>query len=225
MIRLIILFLLTRLVFADGITPIENLKLTTDADGGGNIFSNTVIIWSESQYIDLITSGMALAAGPSKQAAITDTGTGRGIFAMGYQADDYSYGVVQMPHGLALTNSIRTNLVVYPHVHWSYAIAPTEGNSNVTWKIEWEWANMGEGFNLYGSSVVTVASFFATNSVITSFAPITNNRAKISSIFRFKLSRIPSASNSYPTATRVMLDEFDMHVPIDRIGSGYESHQ
>lgn len=189
---------------------------------GTTTTSNLVL--SAVNYIDLIAPGLSLTGGGTAPA-LTATGTGGPIFGMGYQDDDYAFGSLQMPHSLALTNETRTELVVYPHVHWSYATAPAVGASNIQWRLNYEWANIGGGFSATGFSTVVASSLMATNSMITSFAPITNNAAGISSIFRFKLSRIPYSTDAYGSGTRVIMDQFDIHVPVDRIGSRQEYAQ
>jgi hypothetical protein len=201
----------------------------TNASGGnaltvsGTATASNVVL-SAVNYIDLIAPGLSLTGGgPAPQ--LTATGVGGGIYGMGYQDDDYAFGSLQMPHSLALTNATRTSLVVYPHVHWAYATAPTGGNTNITWRLDYEWANLMGGFSSTGISTVVANSLIATNSMITPFAAITNNAAGISSIFRFKLSRIANGSNGYGATTRVIMDQFDIHVPVDRIGSSQKLSQ
>lgn len=188
------------------------------------VVSSKSFLLTSPQWIDLIAPGMALASGGNAPQLI-DANTGRHIFGMGYQDDDYAFGVLQMPHNLALTNDTRASLVIYPHIHWSSPAAPTPPNTNVQWTLVWEWANLTKGFSVSGSNSTQVGFAMATNAYITSLGAITNPAAGISSIFRFKLSRIPSTANGYGGNSRVILDQFDIHVPVDRVGSAQELSQ
>lgn len=185
-------------------------------------YSNTVRrgVMDHVNWIDLIAPGMSLAGGTAAPQLI-DTGIGVGIKGMGYDLNDIAYGALQMPHGLALTNATRSTLAIAPHLHWACPGATNPPNLNVTWELAWEWANIGAGFTLYGTNVITTSIASQTGHLIAAFGMITNNAAGISSMFRFRLGRTTSASNDYG-ATRVLLDQFDIHVPVDRLGSEQE---
>lgn len=215
------------------VVPSSSGVLLSPTSIGTNLYFSTTlpfsvtasnVILSGVKWIDLVAPAMALAGGAAAPQLI-DTGSGLGMQGMGYDNNDEAYGVLQMPHSLALTNANRSVLFIEPHAHWSTAAAAGAGTTNVQWRMIWCWASQrNSSFSFSGTSTVTMATTGITNSYYASFGNITNNGAGISSIFRFKIGRISSGANDYG-ATRVILDQVDIHVPVDRVGSSQITSQ
>jgi hypothetical protein len=211
-------------VFSQEKVEINKIRIRNDLVVESNIVAKT-FTQADVTWIDLMVPGLSFNIGASAPQ-LNATGTGKGIEAIGFDNIDIGYGSVQMPHGLALTNSSRSVLFIEPHVHWSLAVAPTPPNTNVTFRLIYEWGNINDGgFTTFGTNSITVGRLTATNSFVSSFGNITNNGAGISSIFRFKLTRPASASNDYGNSHDVLVDDVDVHVPIDRNGSANQYTQ
>lgn len=120
---------------------------------------------------------------------------------------------IQLPHLWAEGTSIK------PHVHWS----PSDANSgNVTWYLEYTWANYG---SVFPSSTTINATQAAAGTAFTSqiagFSDITATGKKISSMIMCRLYRDPSqASDTYNS--NAFLLGFDIHIQISSLGSRLE---
>lgn len=182
---------------------------------GGSLIVSTNITLERPQYIDLPVSSFALGAGANTPAFTLITGKQTGY--MGYDTTpDFAYGNVQMPHNIAVTNSLYPELVLVPHIHWTTPTNAAPASSNVTWRIAWTYTPKFSSTAISGTNTITVGLVgVQTNAgyhMLSELCRITNNTAAISDDLRFRISREASASND--VAGRVCLMYLDIHTPV-----------
>jgi len=116
--------------------------------------------------------------------------------------------IAQLPHRYAEGGDI------YPHVHWQ----PTTTNTgNVLWRLEYRWLNNGETAGSWTTADLTVAANgTAYTYQIDTWEPFSKANAEISSMLDIKLSRV-GGSDTY--TGEALLKEFDIHYPVDSMGS------
>ena len=127
--------------------------------------------------------------------------------------DNIVYLTLQLPH------SYKEGTDVVPHIHW----APMNTNTgSVTWKMEYQWKNIGEAFS--GSTttvaVTQAASGTTGEQMVASFGAIDGTGKGISSMFCARIYRDVDDGDDY-NANAAML-EFDIHFEKDTIGSDQE---
>lgn len=114
---------------------------------------------------------------------------------------------IQIPHWYKQGTNIS------PHIHWTQTHA-----GSVYWQIEYKWYNNGEeepaAFTTLGTAT-PVFTYSADSPLpmlaqITDFGHIDGTDKKISSIFKMKLSRLPSNPADNYTGD-ALLDSFDIH--------------
>ncbi|MCX6247233.1 MAG: hypothetical protein NTW10_05835 [Bacteroidetes bacterium] len=128
--------------------------------------------------------------------------------------EKYLYCEVQLPHGW------NEGSTIYPHIHW--APATSGGIGNVTWQLDYAWADKDAVFPLSTPVTATVASIptAAWTSTMTNFdggalgAGISGSGKHISSILVCRITRIPDGYNG-----AVSLVGFDILYEINTIGS------
>lgn len=174
-------------------------------------------IWDDV-LVQMFTSGRTNAYLPD----IIPVDNGGMIYSYGFITNRVAYGNVQMPHGLAWTNSVFPSLYVEPHVHISLSNAPAGGATNVTFHLEYQWGNISGSYsNVSGAVSNTIGLMSANTHYLLNFGHITNNAAvsNLSSVLRMRLTRGASAANVFPGNQHVILDAWDVHVPRMRNGS------
>lgn len=202
---------------------------TTNSILGSSVVLSTNTSLEMPEYIDLSMSGFALGAGGSAPVFTTITNKQTGY--LGFDTSpDILYGNIQLPHNIAQTNALFTNLVIVPHIHWCTPVNQGVG-SNVQWRIAWSYTPVNSTNTLSGTNAVEVSLTGAqTNAgyhIITELTRITNNVASISDDFRFRIDRIAAALGQ-EAAGRICLMYFDLHVPVANktlIGSRKEIQQ
>lgn len=190
------------------------------ATNGPTTVSNLVL--AAPQWIDVPVNygGVGLAtAAPTPVLASASTA----VQVLAFDNGDALYGNVQMPHNLATTNAAFPQQYITPHVHFSInGSTPDLTHTNITWQVEWEIADVNGTYTTRGTNSVTTgvaASAGSLNKHYTaSFANITNSTPLgISAIWRCRLTRPASAGQDYSNAHDVLLDGFDMHVPVGNV--------
>lgn len=207
-------------------TPVTLLGVSTTLSGA---LSNTVTdaavsnaLHQDVRWDDLDFPAVSFMTPAVNKPELALTATLGEMYGLGWEIDDLGFATRQFPHNLARTNAAfgRTGLVVYPHIHFSPTVTVTDGNSNVSWKATYEWANIGSNFiasAVTGSVTTTKGVVNAGDHVVADFPAITNDAASISSMFRVRLERVASAESN--NTSLVILDSFDIHYPTVSWGS------
>jgi hypothetical protein len=173
---------------------------------------------------DIATSGAILRGTGTGDPAWTEVEPGSGIYGVGFDAGESVNHAVQFKHGLASTNAAFPALYIEPHAHVSLSAAVAPAVSNHVWQLDYQWAKIGGDYLTTTNSIVVTNSFASTNAgmhSLVSFGYITNNlfQGTLSSIFRFRLSRVTYSTDAVPDGTEIIVDSFDIHAPMDRLGS------
>lgn len=194
-----------------GGVSVQNPAGTNRILGTTIISSNTAM--QQPQYVDLQVSTFALGGGANAPLFTAITGHQTGY--MGYDTTpDFSYGTVQMPHNLAVTNADYPELVLIPHVHWCSPIVQAPDATNVAWRLAWRYTPKFSTNTLAGTNFVLASVGSHTNEpgfhVLTEICRITNNTASISDDFSFRIDRVTTNNEA---SGRICLMYFDLHVP------------
>jgi hypothetical protein len=134
-----------------------------------------------------------------------------GVYALAFDdgTDEEVFFTAQIPHAYREASSIT------PHVHWS----PSDGNAgNVTWKLEYTWANIDGTFG--NTSTVSVTDSTDSTShkhLVANMTAISGAGKTISSMLQCRLYRDVSDGDDY--ASDAFLHEIDFHFELDTIGS------
>lgn len=191
-------------------TVIVTYDTATNMTVGGNLLLST------PKWVDVPVNYAYSVTGPSAPT-LTATTSNALISVLGFDNGDILYGIAQMPHNLAVTNSAFPNFYIQPHVHFSVDKYIDNTHTNVTWTMVWQWADENGNFTtLQGTNTVTtgIGTDAGAKHVIASLGYITNNAAGITGIFRCRLTRPASVAQDYSNAHDVFLNALDLHVPI-----------
>ena len=139
-----------------------------------------------------------------------------------WEIDSYGDGSGQFNHDLATTNAVFKNLYIVPHVHLTVTNIPA-GTSNATFKVDYVWCRIGSNFatSAVSGSITNTQTFTEANKhELMALGNITNNTAagSISSLFHYRLTRITSTAGDVGTED-VRVHDFDIHYPVNRLGS------
>jgi hypothetical protein len=171
------------------------------------------------QWIDIPMNYGFSVTGPTAPS-LTAVSPTSPIQALAFDNGDILYAQAQWQHNVASTNALYPEFLIYPHVHFSTVGAglPDATHSNVTWRIEWEWASI----NNFYTNAWSIGTNTATVGVTTNYfhymatlGPITNTVPPgISAIFRCRLMRPASGVRDYSNNHDVILDSIDVHIPV-----------
>lgn len=193
----------------------------------------TNFITSVPKWIDININYALSASGPTAPSlvSVTNPAADSLIKQLAFDNNDELFGQCQLPHNLAVTNSAFPAFYTEPHVHFDCKKAgvPSSTASNVTWRIEWEWANINGTWSR-GTNQATMGITNNYTHYMLELGHITNNPPlTISAVFRCRLTRPASAAQEYdpaPNSHEVILDAFDLHVPVgntNAIGSSSDN--
>ncbi len=179
----------------------------------------TNYVTSAIKWVDLNINYALSVSGPSAPSlvSVTNPASGSLIKQLAFDNNDELFGQCQLPHTSAITNAAFPAFYTEPHVHFDTIGTLNSTHSNVTWRIEWEWANINGGW-VRGTNQETMGVTNNFTHYILDLGHITNNPPmNISAVFRCRLTRPASATQEYdstPNSHTVILDAFDLHVPI-----------
>lgn len=187
----------------------------------------TNFVTSAVKWIDIPMNYSFSSLGPAAPA-LTATYTGSAIKCLAFDNDAILYAQGQFQHNVAVTNAAFPDFIFEPHVHFSLIGAtPGATTSNVTWRCEWEFADIG-GTWTKGTNSITYGVAATNTHYMAELGHITNNSATphLSSVFRCRLMRPESGGQEYSTSAEVLMDAFDLHIPVgnqNAIGSSQDS--
>lgn len=186
-------------------------------------YTTTAIKWIDipMNYAFSIAGANAPTLGPVTNASV--------INALLFKNTSELFAQCQLPHTVAITNAAYPAQYIEPHVHFDTIGTLGANNTNVTWRIEWQVADIGgtwrSGTNF--STNVIAANY---THYLAEFGHLTNNPPlNISAVFRCRLMRPNLTAGEYSPTTAtadVVMDAFDLHVPIgntNAIGSTTET--
>lgn len=141
-----------------------------------------------------------------------DDGAGStGVYALAFDdtIDEEVYFACQIPH------SYKEGTDIVPHIHW----APSDGNAgNVTWKLEYTWANIDGTYGNTATAVVTDSTDATSHKHLRAdLTTIAGAGKTMSSILMCRLYRDVSDADTY--GSDAFLLEFDFHIEMDTVGS------
>lgn len=179
----------------------------------------TNIVTSAIKWVDLNINYALSVSGPSAPSlvSVTNPASGSVIKQLAFDNNDELFGQCQLPHTSAITNASFPAFYTEPHVHFDTIGTLNSTHSNVTWRIEWEWANINGGW-VRGTNQETMGITNNFTHYMLDLGHITNNPPmNISAVFRCRLTRPASATQEYDSGVNshtVVLDAFDLHVPV-----------
>lgn len=179
----------------------------------GGLYSNPPVRWR-----DQIISGMALGAGASAPGVVAVSGGF--IQGMGFAHGEDAHASCQLNHDLAGTNAGFPHFYIEPHVH----VSPVSlsGGTNATFRLVYEWANVGGVFtNIHGAATNSLAFTNLFEHRILGFGYLTNDSAarSVSSVFRFGIERLDGGAGDLGNTRAVIVDSVDVHYPVKYLGS------
>lgn len=201
---------------------------------GTNINSAfTNLFFTVPKWQDLLVNYAFSTVGPTAPSlvSVTNPASDSVIKALGFDNNDELFGTAQLPHNIAITNKDFPFFYTEPHVHFDCIKAglPSATASNVTWRIEWEWADIN-GTWQRGTNQATMGVTNNFRHYMMELGHITNNPPlSISAIFRCRLTRPASSVREYDSGAAshtVLLNAFDLHVPVgnrNAIGSSNDN--
>lgn len=179
---------------------------------GSMTVSNVALTYP--QWVDTPVSYAYSAVGPSAPTLVSVSGSSP-IQLLGFNNSTLLYGLAQWPHNIAVTNATTPVLYYEPHVHFSVVNAPAPGATNVTWRLIWQYGEIGIPYGTRCfTNTVTMSITTSNVQYLAEFGHFTNNNMGITGIFRCRLDRPASAVGDYDSAATVLLNGFDIHVPI-----------
>lgn len=177
---------------------------------------------TEPQWIDIPVLYAYSATGPAAPALTARLNNGA-ISCLAFDDTDVLYGIGQIPHSKAVTNAAFPNFYFEPHVHFDVNEAISGANTNVTFQLAYQIANVSGSF-IATTGLVTATKGVTAPSVyeIASFGYITNNSADPTMVFQGQLKCVSGGTRDYLTGVgtshhAVMLDGFDVHVPVGNL--------
>jgi len=183
----------------------------------------TNFVYSAWRWTDMLTSMFIVTDGNTEPVKVD---TGDGILALGYDRGnngaDASFSL-QSPHKFAATNAANPSIYIIPHSHSALLSAAT--GTNATWVLQLKIAPVGGIYSDYYNITNTHTYTLTNGNEIVSFGRITNNllSGRSSVKFRGRTFRIDSGAGDVGSGAVVTLDSFDIHIPIDQIGSAAEN--
>lgn len=184
----------------------------------------TNFVHSKWKWIDILTSGDAIASNPTGDPPVlTQYGTsnyfGYAYFYNDAADGDKSYFTLQSAHKIATTNAANPNVWVEPHIH--VTATTFAAGTNATFRLDL----------YYGSVFGYLTNWYAkTNSVsmtntyqhcVLSFGNLTNNAifsGRSSVLFKGRIMRIDGGTGDIG-ANPVWVDSIDIHIPVTELGS------
>lgn len=152
--------------------------------------------------------------------------TSNGLLYFSGTADNVIAGVAQAPHAQKYDGTWK------PHIH---LVFPTSASANSRWKLEWDLANVNGDFTMQIPAAYNSATTYAFSEIITAANP---ENTKKHAIFSFssidltgytasvcapwRLSRLAGSDAVDNHTSPIVLLEFDIHYPIDALGSRSE---
>lgn len=117
----------------------------------------------------------------------------------------------QLPH------TYKQGEDIYAHIHW---IGEDDTAGNVRWQLTYTWANISSVFGAGTSIYIDAANSTTLNEHnVDAWAAISGTGKTISSQLIFCLRRNSSHANDTYNSKSAYLIEFDIHYPIDTLGS------
>lgn len=179
---------------------------------GDTVMTNAVL--KKPQWVDVTLNYAYSVTGPSAPS-LTAVTNSSAIQALAFDNGDILYAIGQMPHNLAVTNSIFPNFYFNPHVHFCTIGTLNNTHSNVTWRMEWDLANVNGGWTTAGTNSVTMGVTNNFTHYVVSLGPITNAvPSEISAVFRCRIMRPASVAQDYSNSHDVLFLGTDLHVPV-----------
>lgn len=158
------------------------------------------------------------ATGLNPPGAVSDPGRDNtdGCFVFDAASTELITGVAQMPHAW------KEGSVIRPHIHWAKT---TSATGAVVWQFEYAWANLGEVSPTLSTPITGTLMVSDGNTVnkhaLTSFGSISGVGKKVSSILKWRLTRVGGDGGDTYGADAKLL-EFDIHYQVDSSGSTTE---
>lgn len=179
---------------------------------------------STNKWKDGILQYYWASTGPTAPAAtaVTNGSTIQGIgFTVAGLGTQTLYGSLQFGHDIVASNNFVGTTYTQPHLHVSPTTAPSAGSSNVNFLIVYDMMNM-DGTK-YGPITRTkqIGMPNLTFNNILAFPNETNFFPAYSGVFRCSIIRTNATSNEY-NAT-IILDSADVHYPVDKLGTTYDT--
>lgn len=137
------------------------------------------------------------------------------IQELAFDNGDMIYATAHIPHTIAITNAAFPSQYITPIVHFSTVGTLDATHSNVTWRIEWEVSDVNTAWNRRGTNSATMGVTNNFTHYELSLGHITNDPPLLgTAVWRCRLMRPASALRDYSNGHDVLLDGFDMHVPV-----------
>ena len=165
------------------------------------------------QWVDVFCNYAWSTVGPSAPALVDVTNDFL-VKGLGFDNSDMLYATCQLPHNVAVTNASFPQFYFSPHIHFDTVGTLDATHSNVTWKVEWDLSSINGLFSTRGTNSVTVGVDANYTHKLASFNITNDPPPGISAIFRCRLTRPASVAQDYSNAHDVILDGFDLHIPV-----------
>jgi hypothetical protein len=175
--------------------------------------------------------GPAFGAGPGSAAPsytvafLADTGGGNEInlVTMTASTNDRVYTTIQLPHDLVIPSS--GNIILKPHVHWTFNTAPGAGLT-VVWELNYVLAKINAQFGaavtpLTATAYTTTGSNEVRKHLVTSLGDITVAAANVGPSMML-VGNIKLKSTSTIGSSLVAMLSFDVHYQVGPRGTDSE---
>jgi hypothetical protein len=174
-------------------------------------------LYNQNYWDDIRISGLSVRTNATAPDLIAFAPATTNLLVYGFNGNattEQCYFAIQLPHGY------KTGEPIYPHVHWT----PTDANAGtVVWSLEYTWADTNEAFIAPKTitSTAVQAGGTAWVSKYSSFPAIFGPGGDgLSSMIICRLFRNP-ANDTYEQDAAFL--EIDFHIPLDALGSRYET--
>lgn len=152
--------------------------------------------------------------GPSAPS-LTAVTNNSAIQELAFDNGDMLYATAHIPHTIAITNAAFPNQYITPIIHFSTVGTLDATHSNVTWRVEWEVSDVNSAWNRRGTNAATMGVTNNFTHYELTLGHITNNPPVLgTAVWRCRLMRPASALRDYSNTHDVLLDGFDLHVPV-----------
>lgn len=184
----------------------------------------TNFIHSKWKWIDILTSGDAIASNPTGDPPVlTQYGTsnyfGYAYFYNDAADGDKSYFTLQSAHKIAATNAANPNVWVEPHIH--VTTTNFTAGTNATFRLDLYYGNVWGYLTNWYAKTNTVSMTNTYQHCVLSFGNLTNNAifsGRSSVLFKGRIMRIDGGTGDIG-ANPVWVDSVDIHIPVTELGS------
>lgn len=184
---------------------LQNLRIET----------NKIIRYVKGQsWNDINIGSIGLGTGASAPDNVAISSTSILVKAFdGNVTTEQLYGAVELLHGY------KEGTDISPHIHW---LPTTNGTGNVRWQLEYVISDH-DNPALVSSTTITVdssATGIAWKETVSEFPDISGTNLKIGNQFAFRLFRVPTAPDDYPSDAAVLT--VGIHYQQNTLGSATE---